>query len=115
MLKIYSLIGFLTMAFAWALIIYALWRNQRSAARSPIVETTNFGPRIGAIIEVILHPDHAATWWRPAPGWYPNEDSIEGEDFIEIEDEVYLIKAFPTIGQDSSEIYGIRPDDGRVT
>ncbi len=91
-MSVYGAIGFFTLGMGWLILIYAGWRNQRVAAKSPIVETTNFGPRGAAIIEVTLHPDHAATWQHP-----------DGR------------KVFPNIGKDSSEIHGIRPDDGRIT
>ena len=90
--------GFLYFApfFITALVVYALWRNRREATESPLVDRTNFGPRIAAIVEVVLHPGHAATWERK------NKD---GE----------YVKVFPNLGKDSSEVHGIRPDDGRTT
>lgn len=91
-MSIYGIIGFITSILGWIIIGYAMWRNQRSAAKSPIVETTNFGPRIAAIVEVILHPDHAVHWQNPTG------DPV-----------------FPNLGKDSSEVHGIRPDDGKVT
>jgi hypothetical protein len=91
-MTLYAIIGFLVSILGWLIIFYAMWRNQRVASRSSIVDTTNFGPRIGAIVEVILHPDHAAIWRK--------EDGA---------------LVFPNMGKDSSEIYGIRPDDGRIT
>ena len=91
-MSIYGAIGFFTLALGWLILIYAGWRNQRTAAESPLVETTNFMPRLRAIIEVVLHPDHAAAWQHPT-----------GE------------LVFPNLGKDSSEIAGIRPDDGKVT
>ena len=81
---------YFTPLFTFGLVVYALWRNQRSAAESDKVDTTNIGPRVGAIIEVILHPDHAAEWEQP-----------DGR------------LVFPNLGKDSSEIHGIRPDDGK--
>ncbi len=90
-----SLIGYFTLSLGWIILIYAGWRNQRSAARSPLVETTNFLPRLRAIIEVVLHPDHAALWYRIVKG--------------------KAILVFPNLGKDSSEIAGIRKDDGKVT
>ena len=83
---------YFTPLFLSAVVVYALWRNQRAAADSPLVDRTNFGTRIAAIVEVILHPDHAAQWQHP-----------DGR------------KVFPNLGKDSSEVHGIRPDDGRAT
>lgn len=114
-----DIFGVFAMLLGWIIIVYALWRNQRSATDSLLVETTNFGPRVASIVEVTLHPDHAAEWWRFAPdGWMPHEDMEELIHFIELDDqglERYLIRVFPTIGMDSSEVHGIRSDDGRVT
>ncbi len=91
-MTIYSVIGFITLALGWLIIVYAIFRNQRAAAASPIVDTTNIGARIAAIVEVILHPNHAATWRH-----------TDGR------------RVFPALGQDSSEAYGIREDDGKTT
>ncbi len=92
----WSFMGFLALALGWAIIIYGLWRNQRAAKGSKKVDKTNFGPRVSAIVEVVLHPDHAATWLIK-----------DGRDNYK--------PVFPALGQDSSEQYGIREDDGRVT
>ena len=88
----FEVLGFMSAISGWLLLIYAGWRNQREAASSPLVETTNFGPRFGAIVEVTLHPDHAAKWHHP-------DGSL----------------VFPNLGKDSSEIHGIREDDGKVS
>lgn len=88
----WSIVGFLTMALGWGIIVYGLWRNQREAKDSDLVDKTNFGPRVAAIVEVVLHPDHAATWQHS-----------DGR------------KVFPKLGMDSSEAHGIRPDDGVST
>jgi len=90
----YAFVGFLALSLGWLILIYAGWRNQRAAKKSPIVDDTNFGVRIAAIIEVVLHPDRAATW---------EHERSNG------------VKVFPQLGMDSSERYGIRPDDGKVT
>jgi len=87
--------GFIFMSLGWLILIYAGWRNQRDAKRSDLVDDTNFGARVASIVEVILHPDHAAQWYKP----------VNGE----------LVKVFPKLGMDSSEAHGIRPDDGKVT
>jgi hypothetical protein len=84
--------GTFTFSLGWLILIYGLWRNQRSAKKSPLVDGSNFGPRVGAIVEVVLHPDHAAKWL------HPNGRTV-----------------FPALGQDSSEVYGIRDDDGKAT
>lgn len=91
-MSIYGAIGFFALSLGWLVLIYAGWRNQRTAAKSPLVETTNFLPRLRAIIEVVLHPDHAVAWQHP-----------DGRP------------VFPNLGKDSSEIAGIREDDGEVT
>lgn len=81
---------YFTPLFTFGLVVYALWRNQRAAKDSELVDDSNFGPRVGAIIEVVLHPDRAATWEQP-----------DGK------------LVFPKLGKDSSEINEIRPDDGK--
>ena len=86
--------GFIAASFGWVILFYAGWRNQRAAKKSPIVDDTNFGVRLAAIVEVVLHPDRAATW----------EHSRSNG-----------IKVFPQLGMDSSEIYGIRPDDDKTS
>jgi hypothetical protein len=92
------LYGFLYFApvFITGLVVYALWRNQRVAGKSPLVDRTNFMPRVAAIVEVVLHPDRAATWFR---------QNDKGE----------YVLVFPQLGKDSSEIYGHRPDDRRAS
>ncbi len=97
----YTYIGFIALSLGWLILIYAGWRNQRAAARSSLVETTNFLPRLRAIIEVVLHPDHATSWYRRTKS---------GVNMI---GEYTLV--FPNLGKDSSEIAGIREDDGKVT
>jgi len=94
-MTIYGAIGFFALALGWFILIYAGWRNQRTAAKSLLVETTNFMPRLRAIIEVVLHPDHAVQWHKPENGGW--------------------VKVFPNLDKDSSEIAGIREDDGKVT
>jgi len=100
--------GFIAANLGWAIIVYVMWRNQRAAKGSPLVDDTNFGPRVGSIVEVALHPDHAATWLVECPEaeaaasyWEPEEEKT-----------VWFKLVFPAIGQDSSEQYGIRGDDG---
>lgn len=97
-------IGFLTLLLPWILIGYALWRNQRAAVASPYVDDTNFAARLAAIIEVILHPEHAVDWYRLLP---PSTDPTEPH--------TQWAPVFPNLGKDSSEIHGHREDDGRVT
>ena len=106
----YAVIGFLASIGGWLILIYAGHRNQRAAKDSPLVDKTNFGPRVGAVVETTLHPDRAATWWREA-----NDDEIS--QILTRPEGVYmhLVKVFPALGQDSSEQYGIRPDDGEAT
>ena len=105
--------------FVTALVAYALWRNQRAAKDSELVDDSNFGPRVGAIIEVVLHPDHAANWWRPATK--EESKAIEAETYrypwgtAAFENSLYMVRVFPTLGMDSSEIGGISMDDGRTT
>ena len=117
----YAVIGFLASIGGWLILIYAGHRNQRAAKDSPLVDKTNFGPRLGAVVETTLHPDRAATWWREA-----NDDEISqilnGTYYLPHmrltrPEGVYmhLVKVFPALGQDSSEQYGIRPDDGEAT
>jgi len=89
---IIDVLGTFTFALGWLILIYGLWRNQRVAKKSPLVDNTNFGPRVAAIVEVILHPDHAAYWKNPNG-----------------------TRVFPALGQDSSEQFGIREDDGKTT
>jgi len=107
---IVDIVGTLVVLLGWGLIVYAMWRNQRAAKDSDMVDTTNFGPRGGAIIETTLHPDHAATWLVMCP-------KNEGTFMFKTENgvEVYFKRVFPAISQDSSEQYGTRPDDGRAT
>ena len=121
----WGFVGFVALALGWAIIIYGLWRNQRAAKGSDLVDDTNFGPRIGAIVEVTLHPDRAFMWWQVAPAdWRPGPDMVKGVNYIivmpapTVRDYLasnYLVKVFPKMDKDSSEINGIRPDDGRVT
>lgn len=122
-------IGVMTGLLGWFIIAYVAWRNQRAAKESDFVDDTNFGPRWAAIVETALHPDHAVKWWRAMPdGWRPPAHYRPSKDFIKYEGKklaadgtryestsLYLIRVFPAIGQDSSEQYGIRPDDGVST
>jgi hypothetical protein len=87
-----DILGTLGLLFGWAIIIYALWRNQRVAKKSPKVDDTNFIPRVAAVVEVTLHPDRAATWQH-----------ADGR------------MVFPALGKDLSEQTGVREDDGRTT
>lgn len=89
--------GAVALLFPAALLIYVGWRNQRAAKDSPLVDDTNFGARLAAIVEVVLHPDRAATWHK------------------QIGTSGLWVPVFPELGQDSSEAAGIREDDGRVT
>jgi hypothetical protein len=88
----YAFIGFIASITGWLILIYIGWRNQRVAAKSPLVDKSHIGARIAAIVEVGLHPDHAATWQHP-------DGTL----------------VFPNLSKDSSEAYGIREDDGKVT
>lgn len=115
---IYATIGFLVAIGGWIILIYAGIRNQNAAKDSPLVDWSNFLPRMRAIIEVILHPDHAAEWERRATkaevdvinsGKY----NYEWQKVTYGQDTIVLIKVFPTLGMDSSEIGGIRMDDGK--
>lgn len=106
-----DVVGTIVVLAGWGLIGYGMWRNQRAAKDSELVDDTNFGPRGGAIVETMLHPDHAAVWMK-----FCSEKEAE----ITLLDEKlgthrYLRRVFPAIGQDSSEQYGIRPDDGIST
>ena len=118
-MSIYGVIGFIFSITGWLLLIFAIMRNQRVAAKSPLVETSNFGPRLGAIIETSLHPDHAVNWWRPATK--TESQLIRDEKYIGewaeavVRESEYIVLVFPTLGKDSSEIHGIRLDDGNVT
>ena len=94
------------------LMVYALYRNQRAAAKSLLVETTNFGPRIAAIVEVVLHPERAVTWEREVSA---DDPLVVRKTWDEGGNAVFFARVFPMLDKDSSEIYGIRDDDGRVT
>lgn len=96
-MKIFLMVlGMLFCLGGWGIIIYALVRNQREARQSPLVDDTNFIPRLAAIWEVVAHPERAATWLRVTP---------DGE----------ITEVFPAIGQDLSEQTGIQEDDGKVS
>ncbi len=127
--ELMAVIGVLTGLLGWMIIGYIAHRNQVAAKDSDLVDDTNFGPRWAAVVETALHPDHAANWWRPMPvGWRPPEHYRSGKDFIKYEEKTlsddgtqyvtmprYFIKVFPAISQDSSEQFGIRPDDNITT
>jgi hypothetical protein len=102
-----DILGTLGLLFGWAIIIYALWRNQRVAKKSPKVDKTNPVPRISAIWEVTTHPDRAATWLRSRQ--LGEEPSLEDYN----DDKLTLV--FPALSQDLSEQTGVREDDGRTT
>ena len=117
MTYVYATIGFLFSIGGWLILFYIGWRNQRAAKDSLLVDDTNFGPRMAAIVETALHPDHAATWY------VLTQSSVEAElrltdfarDIDQLDELVYLKRVFPALGQDSSEQFGIRADDGEAT
>jgi hypothetical protein len=107
----YEAIGFLASILGWLILIYIGWRNQRAAVDSPLVDDSNFGPRLASIVEVSLHPDHAAKWLVQCSEEEAELTLIHSVGDLEVV--VYLKPVFPNMGKDSSEIHGIRKDDGK--
>jgi len=99
------------MVFLGLVLIYGMYRNQRAAAGSDEVDTSNFGPRIAAIVEVVLHPDRAVGWYREVE---PIDDEEDIKTWKDNGNAMFWKRVFPALGQDSSEQYGIREDDGKT-
>jgi hypothetical protein len=112
MAVVIDILGTLGLLLGWAIIIYALWRNQRVAKKSPKVDDTNFIPRVAAVVEVTLHPDRAATWVKITESAI--DPAFRLHD-LSLDEPVYFQKVFPALGQDLSEQTGVREDDNITT